>query len=75
MDDTPTVMKQNRCFKEVIKELSDYENASGARVNYKITKGLWTGIWKGRRTTPLGIEWTSENVKNLGKEPRPLHLQ
>ena len=66
MDDTTIVIKQNRCFKEVIKELSDYENASGAKVNYKKTKGLWTGSWKWRRTTPLGIEWTSENVKNLG---------
>ena len=66
MDDSTIIIKQNRCFKEVIKELSDYEEASGAKVNYQKTKGLWTGSWKGRRTTPLGIEWTSKNVRNLG---------
>ena len=46
MDDTTIIIKQNRCFKEVIKELSDYEEASGAKVNYKKSKGLWTGSWK-----------------------------
>ena len=66
MDDTTIIITQNRCFKEVIKELADYENASGAKINPQKTKGLWAGSWKGRRNTPLGIEWTSENVKNLG---------
>ena len=66
MDDSTIIIKQNRCFKEVIKELSDYEEASGAKVNYQKTKGLWTGSWKGRRNTPLDIQWTSKNVKNLG---------
>ena len=66
MDDSTIIIKQNRCFKEVIKELSDYENASGAKINYQKTKGLWTGSWKGRRNTPLDIKWTSKNVKNLG---------
>ena len=42
MDDTTIINKQNRCFKEVIKELTDYEDASGAKVNYSKTKGLWT---------------------------------
>ena len=66
MDDSTIIIKQNRCFKEVIKELSDYQEASGAKINYQKTKGLWTGSWKGRRTTPLDIKWTSKNVKNLG---------
>ena len=67
MDDTTIIIKQNRCFKEVIKELELYEEASEARVNYKKTKGLWTGSWKGRRTSPIeGIKWTSGDVRNLG---------
>ena len=67
MDDTTIIIKQNRCFKEVIKELELYEEASEARVNYKKTKGLWTGSWKGRRTSPIeGIKWTSGDLKNLG---------
>ena len=66
MDDTTIIIKQNCCFKEVIKELEDYEQATEARVNWSKTKGLWTGSWKGRRISPLNITWTSENVKNLG---------
>ena len=66
MDDTTIIIKQNRCFKEVIKELTDYEDASGAKVNYGKTKGLWAGNWKNRRDTPMGIKWSSHNVFNLG---------
>ena len=67
MDDTTIIIKQNRCFKEVIKELELYEKATEAKVNYKKTKGLWVGSWKGRRTSPMpGIKWTSGDVKNLG---------
>ena len=35
------MIQQNRCFKEVIKELSEYEEASGAKMNYQKTKGLF----------------------------------
>lgn len=65
-DDATIVIKQNCCFKEVIKEISDYELASGAKVNYKKTKGLWLGKWKSRTDSPLGITWTAGNVKTLG---------
>ena len=36
------------------------------RSTMKKTKGLWTGSWKNRRVSPMGIKWTSENVFNLG---------
>ena len=65
-DDAIITMKQNRCFKEVYKELSEYELATGAKINYSKTKGLWLGKWKHRQDTPLGIKWTKENVKTLG---------
>ena len=67
MDDTTIIIKQNRCFKEVIKELVSYEEATEAKVNYNKTKGLWTGSWKGRRISPMNnIKWTSGNVNNQG---------
>ena len=67
MDDTTITITQNRCFKEVIKELSQYEEASEAKVNYSKTQGLWTGAWKGRRLSPMDhIKWSSGDVKNLG---------
>ena len=66
VDDATIIIKQNRCFKEVIKEMTEYEEASGAKINYKKTKGLWAGSWKGRRLSPMDIKWTSKNVYNLG---------
>ena len=32
MDDSTIIIKQNRCFKEVIKELELYEQASGTKL-------------------------------------------
>ena len=66
MDDATIIIKQNRCFKEVIKELENYEEASGSKINYKKTRGLWTGSWKDRRVPPMNIKWTNKNVENLG---------
>ena len=66
MDDATIIIKQNRCFKEVIKELAEYEQASGSKINYTKTKGLWAGSWKDRRVPPMNIKWTNKNVKNLG---------
>ena len=66
VDDCTIIMKQNRCFKEVYKELKKYEAASAAKINLEKTTGLWTGSWKGNKDTPYDIKWTSENVFNLG---------
>ena len=74
-DDTVIKITQNRCFKEVYKELIDYEKASGARINYDKSKGLWLGKWRHRTDDPFDglytnptkrIRWTSGNVKYLG---------
>ena len=65
-DDAIITIKQNRCFKEVYKELIDYETATGAKINYSKTKGLWVGKWKNRQDTPLNIKWTNKNVRTLG---------
>ena len=65
-DDSIISITQNKCFKEVIKDLGTYEEAAGAKVNYLKTKGLWLGKWKNREDKPLGIEWTNKNVKTLG---------
>ena len=65
-DDATITITQNRCFKEVIKDISVFESATGAKINYSKTKGLWVGAWKDRKDTPLNIEWTNKNVFNLG---------
>ena len=73
-DDATISITQNRCFKEVIKDISLYEEATGAKINYSKTEGLWCGAWRHRQDLPLGIKWTNENVFHLGvfvgnKEP------
>ena len=65
-DDAIISIKQNQCFKEVIKDLETYQAASGAKVNFGKTKGLWLGKWKDRVDAPLGIRWTNKNIKTLG---------
>ncbi len=74
-DDAVIKILQNRCFKEVYKDLQLYEEGTGARVNYDKTKGLWLGKWRGRTDDPfsglyrdagMAVRWTSANVKYLG---------
>ena len=44
----------DRGFKEVLKDLQDYdEKASGAKINYVKTKGLWLGKWRQRTDDPF----------------------
>ena len=66
VDDAVIIIKQNRCFKEVYKELKTYQAASAAKINLGKTVGLWTGRWKNNPDTPWGIKWTNKNVFNLG---------
>ncbi len=74
-DDAVIKITQNRCFKEVYKDLKLYEQGTGAKINYDKTKGLWLGKWKHRADDPFydvytneneKIKWTSTNVKYLG---------
>ena len=72
-DDAVIKITQNRCFKEVYKELHDYEQATGAKVNYDKTTGLWVGSWKNRTDNPFHeiedmkkMKWTNRNVKYVG---------
>ena len=51
-DDAIITIKQNKCFKEVIKELTEFEQAGGAQANYTKTKELWGGAWKNRTDPP-----------------------
>ena len=65
-DDTTITITQNRCFKEVYKELELFEEASASKINWDKTKGLWAGNWKYRDDKPLFTNWTNKNVEILG---------
>ena len=45
---------RTRFLKEVYKELTAYATATGAKVNYDKTNGLWVGKWKDRTDNPFG---------------------
>ena len=60
------IFKQKKCFMEVIEDLNAFEQASGAKVNYGKTKGLWAGASKNRTDTPLNIKRMNKNVETLG---------
>ena len=74
-DDAVIKITQNQCFKEVYKELKEYENATGAKINFEKSTGLWVGKWRNRTDDPFQdidpdntkkIKWTNKNVKYLG---------
>ena len=64
-DDTVVTIKQNKRFKKVMNDLTAFELASGIKVNYDRTKGLWEGAWKHHTDTPLNIKWTKEERREL----------
>ena len=74
-DDAVIKITQNRCFKEVYKDLNLYQEGSGAKINFEKTQGLWLGKWAHRTDDPFGslyaephhkIKWTNKNVRYLG---------
>ena len=65
-DDAIITIKQNKCFKEVIKDLSAFQRASGAKVNYEKTKGLWGGAWEKRTDTPLNTLFFVIRTRKFG---------
>ena len=55
--------------------MKDYEKASGAKINYDKSKGLWLGKWRDRDDDPFEnlyedtnhkIKWTNKNGEYLG---------
>ena len=44
------------CFGELDKQLSLYEEASGAKLNLLKSVGLWLGQWNNRTDSPLKIK-------------------
>ena len=62
MDGPTIIIKQNRCFKEGIKEPTDYEEASGAIVNYKKSKVLLVWELEGEKKQTYGHNLDTQNV-------------
>ena len=66
-DDNTVFIVTSEGFVTLERELSMYEEASGAVLNRTATKshGLWMGPWRNRMDSPLGIQWSSTSIKSL----------
>ena len=65
-DDTQLFNRPENSIKEVFESLAKYEKASGSKVNYKKTLGLYIGRWKNKIPIFNRISWTKCSVKTLG---------
>ena len=52
-DDTIIVIKSDKSIKESMKIIKDYEEATGAQLNYDKTSIMGLGLWKNRTTWPV----------------------
>jgi lipopolysaccharide export system protein LptA len=65
-DDTQLFNKNDESVKKSLDFLTIYEKASGSKVNYEKTKGMYIGSAKNNRAKFKKIVWTKDNVKTLG---------
>jgi hypothetical protein len=59
-------IKNDESVKKSFDILTIYEKASGSKVNYEKTKGMYIGSAKDNRPKFSKIVWTKDNVKTLG---------
>jgi hypothetical protein len=64
-DDTQLFNKNDESVKKSFDILTIYEKASGSKVNYEKTKGMYIGSAKNNRTNFTKIVWKKDNVKTL----------
>jgi len=48
---------------QALKVLVKYENASGSKINYEKTKGLFIGRLRGKRPRFTKRSWVTDNIK------------
>ena len=65
-DDTQLLNKNEESVEQSFLILSKFEKASGSKINYEKTKGLFIGRLRGKRSRLTNISWISDNIKTLG---------
>jgi len=58
--------KMKNQLNQALKVLVKYENASGSKINYEKTKGLFIGGLRGKRPRFTKMSWVTDNIKVLG---------
>ncbi|UYV61775.1 hypothetical protein LAZ67_1006465 [Cordylochernes scorpioides] len=70
-DDIVLMVRQEEHFGEVASIFQGFRCASGIRVNFRKSVGLWCGAWRARVDSPLDISWTDTSLRILGCDIRP----
>lgn len=65
-DDTSLILSSDDSIKATFETYTEFEKASGAKLNQSKSKGLWLGSWRGRLNPPVALDWTSIKIKVLG---------
>ena len=65
-DDTQLLNKNEESVEQSFLIISKFEKASGSKINYEKTKGLFIGRLRGKRPRLTNISWISDNIKTLG---------
>ena len=66
VDDTKFFSSTEESIVETFKTATNFEKASGAKINKTKTVGLYLGAWKNKIPLFKEITWTKTNVKTLG---------
>ena len=65
-DDMKVCVTTEESIHELFKLFKLYESATNSKINQDKTEAMWLGNWIGREDTPLGLKWTSGEIKFLG---------
>lgn len=59
-DDTTVAVATEQSIEETFTIYSQFERASGAKLNRGKSKGMWAGSWKARTHSPYGLKWVKQ---------------
>ena len=65
-DDITIFITSNSSFEYLGNIIKLYEQASGAKINFTKSQGLWCGEWISRNDNPLNLCWRNDFLKVLG---------
>ena len=65
-DDTQLFNRNEESVEQAFKVLVKYEKASGSKINYEKTKGLFIGRLRGKLLRFTKISWVTDNINALG---------
>ncbi|UYV67836.1 hypothetical protein LAZ67_5002189 [Cordylochernes scorpioides] len=65
-DDIVLLIREDGQLEVVRKIFEDFRRASGIRVNFGKSQGLWCGRWRNRTDSPSAISWNREKINILG---------